>query len=93
MSIDPMPSMVGREEDPPSSSGSETIIEVAHWLGAAVSPTMLFVYRSVQLHDDDPLLRPVWALVGETKPLVHVTIPDADMFGAHGEWSCYPLSN
>ena len=81
------------EHTPPiGSSGIETIIDCEHWLAVAASTTMLFVHRSIQLWDDDPVLAPVWALIGDSEPVVPmVIVPDPGMMGAHAEHSIYAL--
>lgn len=78
-------------KDDLASKGIVRIVNRELWLMVAVTPTRMFVYRSLLLPVEHEWYRQVRELAGDSAPLVQVVIPDPGMMFGHAEHSIYPM--
>lgn len=74
-----------------SPAGIERIINRDQWLIVGLSPTRLFVYRSIALPVTDEWYQPVIDLIGDTEPLTRSTISDPGMMFGRAEHVIYAI--
>lgn len=75
-----------------STPEGNRLVDIESWLRVYITPTMLFVHRSLQLDVTDEEYGVVRNLVGDAEPLLRAVVPDAGMFLGQAEHLLYTLS-
>lgn len=75
-----------------SDSCTEVVADEECWLFAYIQDTLLHVYRSIQLPEDDPDYLPVRDLIRRGAELVkQVTVRDDNMMMGRAYWSIFRM--